>query len=285
MDITVIDDFIKILSPGNVLDLCTREKMEFYTVSINKCYADFIARVDNNYFELSANVHNSNYYLRKVVAKLRNHYDLLFEVDGETIYYRYEKSVIVVPVQKGNIRSEASNLQYYYLKNAIDHFNKQLSETQASFISQGNLDRGIISKQEIKREALGFRIKNPRNLLSAWRLLRENGFISNEVIYDLFENNFTGKRIKKKIIWVSIDKCLHYFINGIYGVKDKYGLGVEIEEDGQWNKASDCFCGGDGSSYDPGNLSRTKDPTNKGQIDNLNIIIARINRQPQGAKD
>ena len=134
---------------------------------------------------------------------------------------------------------------------------------------------------------MGFRTKNPTNLLTAWRLLRNKnyGFILRDKDYDTFVNNFTGKRIKKMITWIAFDKCLHYFINGIYGKLGNYGLGVEIEEDGQWNKASDCFCREDGSSYEPGNLSRTKDPTNKEQIDKLKIVIAQMNKLPQVKKD
>lgn len=283
MDDQVINDFISAFDLDNVLALESFEKLGIYREFLNKRYAKFIERVDNNYFELSGNDKNSNYFLQKVIEKLNNHKDLLFVTENDITYYFYERSIIVIPIQKGNVHSEASNLQYYYLTKAIDHFTKQLSAAEIISSTKKNLQ-----KEDIKREAYGFKIKNPTILLGAWRLLRnnENKFIPQDITYEVFLNNFTGKKIKKKIMWISSDRCLHYFIDGIYGnTKETYGLGVEIEEDGQWNKASDCFCKIDNSSYDHGNLSRTKNPSNKKQIDILNIIIGQMIKQPPKKKD
>jgi len=141
-------------------------------------------------------------------------------------------------------------------------------------------------REEIRSEVFGFKIRNQTNLLRAWRLLKnkENEFISSKVTGETFERNFTGKKIIKKIIWKGSDKSLHYFIDGIYGKLGTYGIGVEKVEGGQWEKASDCFCKEDGSFYEPGNLSRTKDPPKKDK-EKLDIIINQMNKQPPHRKD
>lgn len=276
MDDNVINDFIVIFNPFSVIDLESFEKMESYKETLNKFYARFIERVDKNYFELSDDEKNANYYLRKVVEKLENHRDLLFVKEDNIITYFYKKSITVIPILKGNVNSEASNAQYYYLNKAIDHFNKQLSGTTSEPISQKN------QEQQIIKEALGFRIKNETNLLGAWRLLTKNKFIANDPrSYEIFERNFTGQKILHKIKWIKSDKCLHYFIDGIYGKPGNYGLGVDIEPNGQWEKTADCFCKKDGTSYDPGNLSRTKNPSDQTLIDKLCSVIAQINKQPK----
>jgi hypothetical protein len=281
MDYKVLDDFIVNFNPNNVLDLESFEKLGSYREMLNNRYASFIERVTNNYFELSENEKNSSYYLINLIEKLRNRKELLFGIENDIIFYRYKKSLTVEPVQKGDLYSEASNIQYYYLNKAIDYLTEQRSviitpySTQTEFTSENK-------KEVVRRETVGFRIRNTNNLPRAFYLLRnaENKFISTDVTLSTFTRNFTGRHINRKIIWTESDKCLHYFIDGIYGKLGNYGLGVEEEDDGQWNKASDCFCKKDGSPYDSGNLSRTKDPS-KAQKEKLNIIIAQINKQPK----
>ncbi len=115
MDDTVIFNFISAINPSVILDLDSEEKLGSYKELLNERYTDFIERVRNNYYELSEKDNNPIYYLRDVIEKLREHNSFLFEPRKGKVFYRSQKSLIVFPVQKGNLKSEAGNLQYYYL--------------------------------------------------------------------------------------------------------------------------------------------------------------------------
>lgn len=141
-----------------------------------------------------------------------------------------------------------------------------------------------ISYHQNEVNETGFKAKNPRNLYRVWEALRnkDNNFISSEVTFNNFERAFIGFEVKTKIVWSANDKCLHYFIDGIYGKPPNYGIGVEELEKGkgQWKKASGIFIKKDGAFYNPENLSRTKDPL-KVQKDKLSPIITQLNKPPK----
>ena len=105
MDNKVINDFIGVFNPFNVIDIESLEKVESYKRDLNRFYAQFVERIDNNYFELSEIGTDSKYYLRKVIEKLKNHKEILFNTQEENVIYEYDKFIIVDPVQKGDPRS------------------------------------------------------------------------------------------------------------------------------------------------------------------------------------
>jgi hypothetical protein len=190
-----------------------------------------------------------------------------------------DNSIIINPVQVGNLLSEACNYQYTYLQRAIDYVKEQLAviSSPASFEKKpiiGNFSGGT------PQRVYGFKIKNPKNLYSAWRLLRndENKFITKRVTYDTFERNFIGKTITQKITWSESENCLHYFIDGIAGNLEGYGIGIEKEEGGKWIKASQVFEKEDGSSFDSEVLSHANRKPSKNQIERLNPIIIQMNK-------
>lgn len=230
---------------------------------------------------ISQNFNHSNFVLdlKRVIGKIERFEKDRFHNIKNVIHYRYDNINIIVNKDGARVPQFVFFIYDYcqeikkILNDSINDIGQQLK--QENF----NIEN---SKTLILKEPYGFKIKNENNLNGAWLLLRnkKNKFIDPSVTYPTFRRNFTRKRITSRIIWTGSDNSLHFFIDGIYGTNKNYGLGVEKEDGGQWEKASECFVKKNGKTYNPKNLSRTKDPTDKDK-EKLTPIISNMNKLPK----
>ena len=280
MDENVLNDFISNFPPSINLVLETTESFQEYKKLIRTAYWEFVKRISDNCNIYTLKGVIPNHYLIGLKEKITEHKEeYLFEERESIIYSRFDDAIIIKPVQKGNLLSEACSYQYIYLQKAIDHLNEQLNVSSSLFVQKKEPLRKSYNR-EIHSRVNGFRIINQRNLFRTWEMLKsdEHKFIS--VTSNNFERNFTGKTIRQRIIWLESENCLHYFIDGIAGNHPDQGTGIE-EEEAIWIKASQIFEKEGGLSFDSDSLSHAnRKPTVK-QIENLNDIITQFNKQPK----
>jgi hypothetical protein len=274
MDNRVLIDFLGHFNPPELDKITSPEGLIHYQQVLQLEYRRFIERIRKNCDLYSIKGSSPDFYLKGLKAKLKDHKDELFDVRGDNVIYRHNKTTIVIPCQKGDLLSEASNLQYTYFSKAYDFLTSLLSDS-----GEMNSQR-IKSPEKKQRFHYGFTVKNPNNLPRAYDLLnkKDQKLIFTNVLYSIFEKNFTGKQTKNKITWIESENCLHYFIDGIYGKPGGYGIGIEIEEGGQWEKAAQVFEKEDGFPFDSEDLSHAARKPTESQIKALNAIILQMNK-------
>jgi hypothetical protein len=259
-----------------------RDHLEELSRRLSELFENILGETRRNIEEIEHNNGNIELFLSDMIKKISYMEATIFYKESGKLYYidtnRGQKYLVD---RNGDIHEIIA----YQMRRTIRYVKKHFKSKRPapSLKSDTKVPTPLKNdRRELKGDVYGFRIKNQNNLLGAWRLLRnrKNKYISLGTSNDVFERNFTGKKVTKKIIWEGTDKCLHYFIDGIYGRRGNYGLGVEKEDGGQWKKASYCFIKEDGSRFDSGNLSRTKNPPTR-DMEKLNTIITQMNKQPK----
>ncbi len=278
MDEDVLNNFLRNFPHSNSLVFESREALQNYVELLRNSFITFIEKIRIQCYDYQSRGDRPDYYLIGIRGKIENHKNYLFEKRGKGFNSVYNNILNALPIQNGRLLFKARLYQKKYLQKAIDYLNSQIQVSlPASPREMKPLKKSVIESHSVSN---GFKIFNERNLSRAWELLTSDNhkFISDTVTYNNFERNFTGKTIRKRITWIESENCLHYFIDGISGNHSDQGSGIE-KEDAIWIKAAQVFEKENGSPFNSENLSHATRKPNGKQIENLNRIIAIINRQ------
>jgi hypothetical protein len=262
----------QVLDANFVLNVESQDTLNEARRIFNNHEFELIERIRNNYYELKKKRNDPDVYLRGIIEKLDIEKDRLFISHGnDVVLYRPKKSIIVVPVQEDNLKSEAANAQYFCLVRMIKHLNDQLSANKSiTKLRSREHDFGtILSSKKVKKHRIsvgrGFELKYDNvNLEAVHQRLIDDHFIDDTTDPDVFRQIFSGNLITNKVIWYN-PNSLRFFIRAIV---DKRSLkkenpeqerGVKHPPEGIWQRTTGCFRSPD-RDYEEEEFKDTKDP-------------------------
>lgn len=245
---------------------------------LNNCYEKIVPENRDNLILIGDDIKWRNEFLQGLINKIENIEDSIFNTSEEPLKYCGLNGDQSYDLKRSGTTPEKFAYHIFRiiqkLKNLFNSSKISPKIDQSSIQKQTPSSGTKVTKTNI---STGYQIKNRYNLDPVWQLLKKNEFIDASVNYNNFERAFTRKRITNKILWKKSDESLHFFIDGFYGSHGNYGIGVEIEDGGQWKKAAECFIKKSGISYNPRFLSRKKKPSKKDEK-MLIPIIAQMNK-------
>jgi hypothetical protein len=227
-------------------------------------YEAIAAEARLNYTELHSKGEEAELYFDGLIEKAKGLKDLIYEDTPDGPYLKVEKIYLK---SCGYPEADHSLMIYDKLEDVKKIFKKYYEKSKNEELLSGN-EKGFVTKREY-------------NLPRVFDLLKSDGFIAHDEEERIFVRNFTGEKITKKVRWIKSENCLHYFIDGIYGVKPNYGIGVKEEEDGQWKKTIQVFEKKNKSSFSHEQLSHASRKPGKKYLEKLNLIIPLFNRPPK----
>ena len=255
-------DYRNCFDPNKVLEVDSTGILNKNVKFFNDQSLEFIEKIRLNYYELKKNRDDPNYYLIDIVEKLNIIKKELFIIHKDVVLYRPKKSIIVKPLQEGDLLSEAANAQFLSLENMILHYNLQLIGNTVNPINRlkefnvgAKLDQAKLKKIRKSEEQTFVLSHESVNLKVVYEILLTNGFIWPDTQFDNFKMVFKKSvdPLQNKVVWIHAN-ALHYFIKRIYNEG-----GVEKAKEGMWNRTIKCFKNPNGD-YKVEDLKNTHEP-------------------------